>query len=71
MSTKIIKRVNRENGDAGKFALDVGNSYIIPMQEIYCPGCKRFLGFQAIAWGAVKLKCSNCKEWVTIDVSPE
>jgi phage FluMu protein Com len=71
MPTKIIKQVSRENGDAGKFALDVGNNYIIPMQELHCPGCKRFLGYQAIAWGAIKLKCPNCKEWVTMDVSPE
>lgn len=57
----------------GDFALDMGNKYMIPAQEIYCPGCSRFLGYQAIAWGAIKIKCTNskCKQWVVLDVSPE
>jgi LSD1 subclass zinc finger protein len=56
------------NHDEGDFGLDMGK-YIIPARELRCPGCKRFLGYTAIAWGAVKIKCSNCKEWVTLDVS--
>jgi phage FluMu protein Com len=71
MPTKINKKLSIEDADAGKFALDVGDNYIIPLQEIRCPGCQRFLGYQAIVWGAVKLKCPNCKAWVAIDISPE
>ncbi len=56
----------------GDFALDMGKMYI-PAEELRCPGCGRFLGYQAIAWGAIKIKCSNsrCKQWVTLDVSPK
>lgn len=57
---------------AGDFALEVNDKYMIPFQEIHCPGCNRFLGFQAIAWGAIKLKCTNskCRQWLTIDIAP-
>lgn len=64
---QVTETKNQENGD---FALDMGNIYI-PAEELRCPGCRRFLGYQAIAWGAIKLKCPNCKEWVTLDVSPK
>jgi len=66
------EKTNNEIDQPGDFALDMGTAYI-PAQEIRCPGCKRFLGYQAIAWGAVKVKCTNsrCKQWVTIDISPE
>lgn len=53
----------------GDFGLDMGN-YIIPARELRCPGCKRFLGYVAIAWGAIRIKCPNCKEWTTLDVAP-
>lgn len=46
-------------------------SLVVPAEEIRCPGCKRFIGYQAIAWGAVKLKCPNCKRWITLDISPK
>lgn len=61
-------KVGREEGD---FGLDMGKM-VVPAQEMRCPSCQRFLGYQAIAWGAVKIKCPNskCKEWVTFDVSP-
>lgn len=61
---------SKNNHDQGDFGLDMGNM-IIPARELRCPGCARFLGYVAIAWGAIKLKCSNCKEWVTLDVSPK
>lgn len=63
-------KVDRE---AGLVALEVDDKQMIPAQEIYCPGCGRFIGFQAIVWGMVKVKCPNskCKQWVTIDISPE
>lgn len=46
---------------------------MVETQEIRCPKCGRFLGYQAVIWGLVKLKCSNskCKEWVTIDIHPD
>jgi len=63
------------NSNEGDFALDMSKELkaFIPAQEIRCPNCSRFLGFQAIAWGAIKLKCPNskCKRWIVIDISPK
>ena len=66
-----MARVTKIESEAGAFALDMGNC-LIKAERIVCPGCGRFLGYQAIAWGAIKLKCTNskCRQWVTIDVSP-
>ncbi len=68
-----VKRISKPNEEAGKFALKVDDKQMIPLQEIRCPGCGRFLGFQAIVWGVIKVKCTNskCRQWVTLDVSPE
>ena len=46
---------------------------MVETQEIRCAGCGRFLGFQAIVWGILKIKCTNsaCKQWNTIDVRPD
>ena len=46
---------------------------MVQTQEMHCVGCGRFLGYQAIVWGIVRIKCSNskCKQWNTIDVRPE
>lgn len=49
----------------------LGKNQMVQAQEIHCAGCGRFFGFQAIVWGMVKLKCPNCHEWNTIDISPE
>ena len=72
MSPKV-KRISKANKEAGQFALEVDDKSIIPLQEIRCPGCGRFLGYQAIVWGALKIKCTNskCKQWLTLDISPE
>jgi LSD1 subclass zinc finger protein len=59
-----------EQNNEGDFALDMGD-YGIPAEELRCPGCHRFLGYTAIAWGAIKIKCPNCKKWTTIDISPK
>ena len=59
-------KIDSEEGD---FGLDMGKM-VVPAQEMRCV-CGRFLGYQAIAWGAIKLKCPNCKEWLVYDVSPE
>lgn len=52
---------------------DILEHQMVETQEIHCQGCGRFLGFQAIVWGMIKIKCPNskCKEWNTIDISPE
>jgi len=65
-----MKQETNSQPDDGDFALDMGN-LVIPAEEMHCPGCRRFLGYQAIAWGAIKIKCSNCKKWLTLDVSPK
>jgi len=66
-----MTEVATKPSNEGDFALDMGKTFI-PAEELRCPGCKRFLGYQAIAWGAIKIKCSNskCKQWVMLDVSP-
>lgn len=63
-------KVSREEGD---FALKMGKRMMIPAQELRCPNCGRFLGYQAIAWGAIRVKCPNskCRQWVTVDISPK
>lgn len=50
---------------------DIGKKQMVQTQEMHCFNCGRFLGFQAIVWGLVKIKCPNCKEWTTIDINPE
>jgi phage FluMu protein Com len=49
----------------------LGNSQLVETQQMRCPSCGRFIGYQAIVWGLVKIKCPNCKEWVTIDIRPD
>ncbi len=68
-----VKRLSKTDKKAGQFGLDVDGKNFIPLQEIHCQGCGRFLGFQAIVWGALKIKCTNskCKAWNTLDISPE
>ena len=63
-------KIDKTEGD---FALEMGKKMMIPAQELRCPGCSRFIGYQAIAWGAIKIKCPNskCKRWIVLDVSPE
>lgn len=43
---------------------------MVETQEMHCQGCGRFLGYQAILWGSIKIKCPNCKEWNTINILP-
>ncbi len=73
MSTSEVGKVSEADQEAGKFGLKVDDKTYIPLQEIHCKGCGRFLGFQAIVWGAIKIKCPNskCKAWNTLDISPE
>ncbi|MDD3102433.1 MAG: hypothetical protein PHE59_04805 [Patescibacteria group bacterium] len=46
---------------------------MVETQEMRCPKCGRFLGWQAVIWGLVKVKCTNskCKEWITLDIRPD
>ena len=44
---------------------------MVETQEMHCATCGRFLGYQAIIYGIIKIKCRNCKEWNTIDIRPE
>ena len=37
------------------------------MSQIRCIHCGRFLGFEAIIVGIVKIYCKNCKGWTIID----
>lgn len=50
---------------------DISASQMVQTQEIHCSNCGRFIGYQAIVWGIVKIKCPNCKEWLTIEVMPQ
>jgi len=52
---------------------DLGQNQMVQTQEMHCVKCGRFLGFQAVVWGLIKIKCpnSNCKEWHTIDIRPD
>jgi len=54
-----------------KRADEISKDQQVFTQKWYCPGCGRFLGYYAIVWGSVKIKCPNCKEWVHIDISPD
>jgi len=47
-------------------------SDVVEPTEMHCGACGRFLCYQQIVWGVIKIKCSNskCKEWNTIDISP-
>lgn len=51
----------------------LGEGQMVQTQELHCQNCGRFLCYQAIVWGIIKIKCPNskCKEWNTIDISPE
>lgn len=60
-----VKGITRQQGT--KFS---GNR-MVETQEIHCAGCGRFLGYHAIIWGMLKIKCPGCKNWTTIDIRPD
>jgi len=60
-----VKDITRQEGT--KFS---GNR-MVKTQEIHCAGCGRFLGYHAIIWGMIKVKCPACKEWNVIDIRPD
>lgn len=55
--------------EATRVKEDIGKNQMVQTQEMHCSGCGRFLGFQAVVWGVVKIKCSHCKQWNTIDIN--
>jgi phage FluMu protein Com len=42
----------------------------IKMEQMRCPHCGAFLGYQAIVVGAVRIKCRKCKTWCTLEIIP-
>ena len=46
---------------------------MVETQDMRCPKCGRFLGWQAVIWGVVKIKCTNskCKQLVILDIRPD
>jgi len=44
---------------------------MVQTNDLHCVSCGRFLLSYAIVWGTVKVKCGGCKEWNTIDVTPD
>lgn len=45
---------------------------VVETREYHCSGCGRFLFYEAIVWGVVKIKCPNskCKQWNYIKITP-
>ena len=35
---------------------------------VYCNGCGRFLMYEAIKEGAIRIKCRHCKGWTELDI---
>lgn len=60
-------RVSRKS--VPEMQISVGQQ--VETQQLHCIGCGRFLGFFAIVWGALKIKCPRCKEWTIIDIQPQ
>lgn len=50
---------------------DIGQNQMVQTQQLRCANCNRFIGYQAILLGVVKIKCSACKSWTTIEILPE
>ncbi len=42
----------------------------LEMEKMRCPQCGRFLAYQAIVVGALKVKCRKCKVWVILEIIP-
>jgi hypothetical protein len=45
------------------------NTFLV--NNLIVHNCHRFLGYTAIAWGAIRIKCPNCKRWTLLDISPK
>jgi len=37
------------------------------LTELHCIGCGRFLGYECVVVGVIKIKCKSCKEWTVIE----
>ena len=43
----------------------------IPLNAVHCSGCGKFLAYEAIMKGVLRVKCRKCRNWTTIVVSEE
>lgn len=45
---------------------------VVDTREYHCSSCGRFLLYEAIVWGQVKIKCPDrrCKTWNVINIKP-
>jgi phage FluMu protein Com len=43
----------------------------LEMEPVRCPKCGRFLCYQAIVAGYIRIKCRKCKLWVTTEYIPK
>lgn len=43
---------------------------VVETREFHCNQCGRFLCYEAIVWGLVKIKCANCKTWNEVRIQP-
>ena len=41
------------------------------LNPIYCSGCGRFLAYEAIVEGVLRIKCRHCKGWSTLDIQKD
>jgi len=63
----VLQGVAVENGKVPRLEAEDNG---LQMEEVRCPKCGRFLAYQAIVIGALKIKCRNCKIWCTLDIIP-
>ena len=43
----------------------------IPLNPVHCSGCGKFLAYEAIVKGVLRIKCRRCKDWTNIVLSEE
>jgi len=43
----------------------------IPLNAVHCSGCGKFLAYEAIMKGVLRVKFRKCRNWTTIVVSEE
>lgn len=63
----------REELERGPRRRKILKGQMVETQDMRCPKCGRFLGWQAVIWGVVKIKCTNskCKQLVILDIRPD
>jgi len=38
------------------------------LNPVYCSGCGRFLAYEAIVEGVLRIKCRHCKGWTSLAI---